>query len=55
MNFTLSEKQLKRAEEIYKEKGTISYEFIPSGIGWVVKVKVIKTGEEIDITDYDTW
>lgn len=53
--FKLSPKEYEDAQKIYKEKGTISYEFSPTGIGSVVKVKVLKTGEIIDITDYDTW
>ena len=55
MIFILSDKQRKQADEIYKEKGTISYIFGPTGIGWTVKLKVWETGEIIDITDYDTW
>ena len=54
-HYVLSEKEYKQAKEIYKEKGTISYEFYPAGIGWGVKVHVEKTGEIIDITDVSNW
>lgn len=53
--FSLSKKQYEQAKEIYKNKGTISYEFIPTGIDYIVVVKVLDTNEKIDITDYDTW
>lgn len=55
MYFKLSPSERKKADKIFKEKGTISYEFIPSGIGWIVKVHVLKTNELINITDYSTW
>ena len=55
-HFTLSPIEYEQAEKIYKEKGSIEYIFYPcGGIGWGVKVKVIKTGEEIDITDITCW
>lgn len=54
--FSLSPKEYKDAEKIYKEKGTIEYIFYPcAGIGWGIKVKVLKTGEEINITDVNCW
>ena len=54
--FTLSDKEYIDSENIYKEKGTISYEFYPcAGIGWGVKIHILKTGEIIDITSYDNW
>lgn len=54
--FRLSDKEYEAAEEIYKTKGTISYEFYPcGGIGWGVKLHVLDTGEIIDITDIDSW
>ena len=43
-------------KKIFKEKGTISYEFYPcAGIGWGVRLHVLKTGEIIDITDVESW
>ena len=55
-HFTLSPLEYEQAEKIYKEKGTIEYTFYPcGGIGWGIKVKVLKTGEEIDITDVSCW
>lgn len=54
--FTLSDKEYEESEKLYKDKGTISYEFYPcNGIGWGVKIHVLKTGEIIDITSYDNW
>ena len=53
--FSLSPKEREDAEKIYKEKGTIEYTFYPTGIAWGVKVRVLKTGEEIDITDVTCW
>jgi len=53
--FILTDTQKKLSEDIFKDKGNISYEFIPNGIGYSVKIKVLKTGEIIDITDIDTW
>lgn len=51
--FKLTAQEKEDAEKIYKEKGTIAYTFYPcGGIGWGVKVCVLDTGEEIDITDY---
>ena len=54
--FILSDKEYIKAQNIYKEKGTISYEFYPcAGIGWGVKIHVLKTEEIIDVTDYNNW
>lgn len=53
--FVLSDKEYKDSKKIYEEKGTISYEFIPSGIGCEIKVHVLKTGEIINITDFNNW
>ena len=56
IHFTLSPIEYEQAEKIYKEKGTIEYTFYPcGGIGWGVKIRVLKTGEEIDITDVSCW
>lgn len=54
--FTLSDKEYEKSEKLYKEKGTISYEFCPCGIGWAVKIHCLDNNNEIiDITDYDNW
>lgn len=54
--FRLSEKQYKQAKEIYKEKGSISYEFYPlAGLGYGLKIHALKTNEIINITDVSTW
>lgn len=54
--FKLSDKEYEDAEKLYKEKGTISYEFYPcAGIGWGVRIHVLKTDEIIDISDVSTW
>ena len=54
--FTLSDKEYEDAKKIYKEKGTLAYIFYPcSGIAWGVKVRVLDTFEEIDITDVSSW
>ena len=54
--FSLSPQEYKDAEKIYKEKGTIAYIFYPcGGIAWGVKVRVLDTNEEIDITDITCW
>ena len=56
LHFILSEKEYEEAKKLYKEKGTISYEFYPcAGIAWGVRVRVLKTGEVIDISDVDSW
>jgi hypothetical protein len=53
--FILSSKQQEESEKIYKEKGTISYEFYPTGIGWGLRIHCLKNDEIIDITDYSTF
>jgi hypothetical protein len=54
--FSLSEKEYIDSQKIYKEKGTIAYIFYPcGGIAWGVKVRVLDTSEEIDITDITCW
>lgn len=54
--FSLSPQEYEDSEKIYKEKGTLEYIFYPcAGLAWGVKVKVIKTGEIIDITDVSCW
>ena len=54
--FSLSPIEYDRAKKIYKEKGTIAYIFYPcGGIAWGVKVRVLDTSEEIDITDVTCW
>ena len=51
--FSMTPEEYKKAEEIYKEKGTISYEFYPiGGIDWGIKLHVLKTGEIIDLYEY---
>jgi len=55
-HFILSDKEYIEAQNIYKEKGTIAYIFYPcGGIAWGVKVRVLDTSEEIDITDINNW
>lgn len=53
--FILSDKQKQQSYEIYKKEGAIDYMFIPTEIGFAVKVKVRRTGKWYDITDYDSW
>lgn len=53
--FKLSKKEYNEAREISSEKGSISYEFHPCGIGWGVSVRILDTGEIIDITDVNSW
>ena len=53
--FVLTDKQIQQSEEIYKNKGNISYVFTPEGIGTSVEIEVVDTGELFNITDYDTW
>lgn len=56
LHFVLSNKEYEESKKLYKEKGTISYEFYPGGgIGWGIKVHILKTNEIIDITSYDNW
>lgn len=54
--FKMSPQEYEDADNIYKDKGTISYEFYPcGGIGWGLKVRIVKTGEVFDITDVSSW
>ena len=54
--FKLSSKEYNDAKKLYKEKGTISYEFYPcAGIAWGVKIHILKTDEIIDISDISCW
>lgn len=54
--FILTPKEFKEAQKLYKEKGTLSYEFYPcAGIAFGVRVKVLETDEVIDISDYGSW
>jgi len=53
--FKMSPKEYEDAKRIYKEKGTISYEFYPcGGVGWGLRLHA-KCGEVIDVTDYNSW
>lgn len=55
LSFTLTDREQELAEQIYKEKGSISYKFTPTGIGTELIITVLKTGEEFNITDYSVW
>lgn len=35
--------------------GGLTYKFTPTSLGIIVKVQEAVTGEEIDLTDYDSW
>jgi hypothetical protein len=35
--------------------GEITYSFTPTALGVVVKIKHAVTGNELDLTDYDSW
>lgn len=50
--FKLTEQQEEKCKSI---DGYKSYIFTPTGIGTKVKIKLLDTGKEFDITDYDTW
>ena len=66
--FTLTSEQMKKFEKWRKKKnkknkgeiyvgavgGAYSFVFIPTGIGVIEKV-VCADGDELDLTDYDTW
>lgn len=55
-HFILTDKEYKKAKKLYKDKGTISYEFYPcAGIGWGIKIHILKTNEIFDITDIEAW
>lgn len=51
--FELSEEETKASEKLYKEKGTLRFIFTPTGIGDVVEVEALKTGEKINISSYN--
>lgn len=53
--FVLTEKQQAQVDELYDSKGSMDYIFYFTGIGTGFKVKLWKTNEYIDLTDYDTW
>jgi len=54
--FILSDKEYKDSKKIYEKKGTISYEFYPTGISWGVRIHCLdKNNEIIDISDVDSW
>lgn len=54
--FELTPQEKIDADKVYEEKGSISYEFYPcDGLGWGVRVHVLKTGEIINITDVSNW
>lgn len=54
--FKLNPSEYEQAKKIYKEKGTISYEFYPcGGISFGIRVRVLKTGEVIEISDVSSW
>lgn len=47
---------LDRGEPYYGAMGGgLTYSFTPTGLGVIVKITEAITGEEIDVTDYDTW
>ena len=50
--FKLTEQQEEKCKSI---DGYKSYIFTSTGIGTKVKIKLLDTGKEFDITDYDTW
>ncbi len=35
--------------------GGVTYMFTPTGLGVVLEVKESKTGETLNVTDYDNW
>lgn len=51
--FELSEEETKASEKLYKEKGTLRFIFTPTGIGNIVEVEALKTGEKINISSYN--
>ena len=55
--FKLSPNEYEDSKKLYKENGTISYEFYPcGGIGWGVRIHLLnKDNEIIDITDYNSF
>ena len=55
--FKMSPKEYEDSEKLYKENGTISYEFYPcGGIGWGIRIHLLdKDNGVIDITDYNSF
>lgn len=53
--FKLNDKQKKKVNELYNTYGNMDYIFYYTSIGVGFKVKIWKTNEYIDLTDYDTW
>lgn len=54
--FWLSKSEYEQAKYLERAKGNLEYCFSnTTGIGITLRVKVIETGEIIDITDYSTW
>lgn len=62
-SFTLSDAEIARVAEWTSARaqpcgaigGQFTFSFTPTGIGVVVKVRDCVTGEELDLTDYDSW
>lgn len=48
---------LKSSDNAYEGAigGRFTYSFTPTGLGSVVKVRDNITGEELDVSDYETW
>ena len=59
MTFNLSKEEELKVEEVRKIhkkcKGTFSYIFTPTGIGFGVEIRCNECGEVLDITDYSNW
>jgi len=63
-SFTITPEQLLRIEEWLKQfegrytgaiGGAFTYCFTPTGLGVIVKVRDSVSGQELDVTDYDSW
>lgn len=63
-SFALTPEQIKKLAEWVKTLapmpegaigGRLSYEFTPTSLGDVVKVKCCITNQEIDLSEYDAW
>lgn len=63
-SFTISDDQLKKLAEWMKSKpkkytgaigGRFTYEFHPTSLGVVIKVKDETDQSEIDLSDYEDW
>lgn len=63
MEFKLNEKEIAAKERFYRackkllgdKDVRLVYKFIPTGIGYVVKVVSLTLDIESDITDYESW